>query len=251
MSELEDRMLEYRSKPETKLDKTLPLLAMIDGHSFSKLIKNNYKKPFDPEFIELMNKTAEYLVARIPCCRFAYTQSDEINLFMDSRNEIGNPWFEYRMSKLLSIIPSMATSIFGKLRYQKNPDSDLCEFDCKVWNVPTDNDVFAWFLYRQIDCMRNSKQQAAQTYFKHQELDNLNTDEAIQKLLELRGIDWNDYEPGMKYGRFVWRREVEYSNERGPYTRGLYKAVPAWELTTTEGRTKFMNLLGLQENDEN
>ena len=46
----------------------------------------------------------------------------------------------------------------------------LMVFDCKCWNVPTYNDVFAWFLFRQIDCVRNSKQQAAQTYICHKKL---------------------------------------------------------------------------------
>lgn len=250
MSELEDRMLEYRRSTDYRLQKELPVLVMIDGRGFSKLIKNKYKKPFDPEFIDLMNKTAEYCIGKIQCCKFAYIQSDEISFFIDSRKEESSPFFEYRLCKLLSIIPSMATGVFNKLRLQKDPDAPLCEFDCKVWNVPTNNDVFAWFLYRQNDCTRNSKSQAAQSYLSHNELLGLNTDEQIEKL-KTKGIDWNDYDEGMKYGRFVWKEYREHTDPKyGTYMRSVYEAKPAWRLNSEDGRTIFMHLLELQDEDE-
>ena len=36
-----------------KLDSDKPILLHIDGRSFSKLIKNRFKKPFDDDFIYL------------------------------------------------------------------------------------------------------------------------------------------------------------------------------------------------------
>ena len=224
---------------------------MIDGRSFSKLIKNKYTKPFDPEFINLMNKTAEHVIAKIQGCKFAYVQSDEISFYIDSRGAESTPFFEYRICKLLSIIPSMATGMFNKLRLQKDPNAPLCEFDCKVWNVPTNNDVFAWFLYRQNDCIRNSKSQAAQTYLPHKELMNLNVDQQIEKLNSQIGIDWNAYDPGMKYGRFIWKEYKEHTDPKyGTYMRSVYEAKPAWRLNSEDGRTIFMHLLELQDDDD-
>ena len=251
MSKLEDRMLEYRRSTDYRLQKDLPVLVMIDGRGFSKLIKNKYKKPFDPDFIDLMNKTAEYCIGKIQCCKIAYVQSDEISFFIDSRKEESNPFFEYRLCKLLSIIPSMATGIFNKLRLQKDLNAPLCEFDCKVWNVPTNNDVFAWFLYRQNDCTRNSKSQAAQSYLSHNELLGLNTDEQIEKLKLIKGVDWNEYEDGMKYGRFVWKEYREHTDPKyGTYQRSVYEAKPAWKLNSEDGRTIFMHLLELQDEND-
>lgn len=246
MSELERRMLEYRSKTDYRLLKEQPVIVMVDGHSFSKLIKNKYKKPFDPEFINLMNKTAEQSISEIQNCKFAYVQSDEISFFIDSRKDEVAPYFDYRLCKLQSIIASKVTKIFNDLK-----PKCLCEFDCKAWNVPTNNDVFAWFLYRQNDCVRNSKSQAAQAYLSHKELMKLNTDQQIQKLLEKKGIDWNDYEPGMKYGRFIWKEYREYTDPKyGTYQRSVYEAKPAWILNSPEGRAKFMNLLNLSEDEQ-
>lgn len=247
MSELERRMLEYRSKTDYRLLKEQPVIVMVDGHSFSKLIKNKYKKPFDPEFINLMNKTAEQSISEIQNCKFAYVQSDEISFFIDSRKDEVAPYFDYRLCKLQSIIASKVTKIFNDLK-----PKCLCEFDCKAWNVPTDNDVYAHFLWRQNDCIRNSISQAAQTYIPENELLNLNIDQQLEKLLIQKGIDWNSYDPGMKYGRFVWKDYVEYVSPKwGPYTRSVYEAKPAWLLREPEGRDKFMKLLKLEKYEEN
>ena len=53
----------------------------------------------------------------------------------------------------------------------------LAQFDCKVWDAKNFNNVFAYLLWRQIDCVKNSKQQAAQTYLSHKQLMNKSTDD--------------------------------------------------------------------------
>jgi len=123
----------------------------------------------------------------------------------------------------------------------------LYQFDCKCWNVPTYNDVFAWFLYRQIDCVRNSKQAAAQARISHKQLEKLNVDEQINLLKEMTGIDWNDYEDGKKFGRFIYRveEEFEYKGERtnpnipATYTRHYWNYFDGFKLTDEDGRERF------------
>lgn len=247
---LEERMLGYRSSTDYRLEKNLPVLIMVDGRSFSRQVKNRFKLPFDQEFINIMNKTAEYVSKNIQGCKFAYTQSDEISFYVDcSKREEETPFFEYRLSKILSIVSSMTTSMFNYLMSNEFPEP-LYQFDCKAWNVPTQNDVFAWFLYRQIDCIRNSKQQAAQTYISHKDLMGKNTDLQIKLLLEREGIDWNLYNPGEKYGRFIWKEEEKYYNEKlgVEYLRSVWKAHNGWELTSLEGKEKLWNQLFKEEN---
>lgn len=110
---LEEKFNEYREKVNYKLDKDLPLICMIDGRGFSKRVKKKFDRPFDDFFIDLMNRTAEYTSKNIQCCKFAYVQSDEISFFIDSRNEISSPFFEYRLCKLNSLISSTATGYFN------------------------------------------------------------------------------------------------------------------------------------------
>ena len=110
---LEEKFNQYRKKIDYKLDKSLPLICMIDGRSFSKRIKNNFIRPFDNYFIDLMNKTAQHVCKNVQGCKFAYVQSDEISFFIDSRGENDTPFFEYRLCKLNSLISSIATGFFN------------------------------------------------------------------------------------------------------------------------------------------
>lgn len=263
---LEEKFNEYREKVNYKLNKDLPLICMIDGRGFSKRIKKKFKRPFDDFFINLMNKTAQLTAKEIQCCKFAYVQSDEISFYIDSRNEINSPFFEYRLCKLNSLISSTATGFFNTeiikatlplSEYASSGDNIQMinsffskykpyQFDCKSFNVDNDNDVYAWFLYRQLDCIKNSKQQAAQTYISHNDLLNLNTDEQIELLKTRYNIDWNNYEDGKKFGRFVWKEEeMHHSEEYGDYLRSVWISHDGWELSNKEGREKFENQLNI------
>lgn len=263
---LEEKFNEYREKANYKLDKRLPLICMIDGRRFSIRIKKKFKRPFDDLFISLMNKTAAYTSKNIQCCKFAYVQSDEISFFIDSRNEINQPFFEYRLCKLNSLISSIATGFFNLEMIKHNlpicecaSSRDIMEgvndffnnynpyqFDCKSFNVDNNDDVYAWFLYRQLDCIKNSKQQTVQTYIPHNDLLNLNSDEQIELLKSKYNIDWNDYESGKKFGRFIWKEEeMHHSEEYGDYLRSVWTSHDGWELNTEEGREKFEKQLNL------
>ena len=192
---LKEKCRSSQEKFNYKLDSDKPILLHIDGRSFSKLIKNKFEKPFDNWFINAMNQTAKYICENVQGAKFAYVQSDEISILLtDFDNEETEPFYGNRLCKLQSIIASLATCKFNQLLttklIQDNAydttlmDSEdtlytasdcikaimnmqLIQFDCKAWSLPTFNDVYAWFLYRQTDCLRNSKQQTAQTYIPH------------------------------------------------------------------------------------
>jgi len=114
---LGERMNYYRSMGEMKITPKSYVLAMLDGRSFSKRWKNKLDKPFDDGFISDMNETAKYLCENIAGCRLAFVQSDEISLFLcDYENEETQPWFDYRMTKMLSLSAAMATGKYNQLR---------------------------------------------------------------------------------------------------------------------------------------
>lgn len=224
---LGDRMKALQSLRDYKLDKKEYVLCHIDGRAFSKLIKHNFELPFDDKFIDFMNQTAIYLCKSIQGCKLAYVQSDEISLLLTdfSKEETGN-FFQYRLCKLQSVIASLATGEFNRLWYCdqiiNNPSDAVdiissrkpVQFDCKAWNVYEYNDAFAWFKFRQNDCIRNSKQQAAQTYVKpKKKLVNLSSDQQIELLKNEYGIDWNEYSNGKKYGRLIRRCIYEAEGE--------------------------------------
>ena len=261
---LKERMEYFRGLTDYKLMPKSYVLVMLDGRSFSHLIKNKFKKPFDNDFIGMMNETTRYLCENIEGCKFGYTQSDEISLVLtDFENENTESFFGFRLTKMLPIISSLATGKFNQLMMLRAlntiPESsdpigvDVCknlientklaQFDCKCWNVPTYNDVFAWFLYRQIDCVRNSKAQTAQAYLPHKQLEKLNTDQQIAKLKEEKGVDWHSFDNGMKYGRIVYKEDIMMTSpsENGTieYMRHPWIVHPAFSLSEENGRQRF------------
>lgn len=242
---LEDKCLYYRGLTDTKLLPNANVIIMLDGRSFSKKVKNKFEKPFSDTFINFMDETAIYLCQNIPNVKMAFVQSDEISLLM--KDDSGDPFFGNRLCKIQSICASMATAKFNHCATIDEvnrkgadclKDMPLYEFDCKAWNVPNDNDAFAWFLYRQNDCIKNSKQQLVQTYIPHKRLLNLKTDEQIELLKNEQGIDWNTFDENKKYGRFITKVYMICHNIELDisYERSFWEAEPARQLNTEEGR---------------
>lgn len=154
---------------------------------------------------------------------------------------------------MLSIFASMATAKFNQLMmkycmqmgYGINPGdvidrSPLCQFDCKCWNVPNMEKVMQWLVYRQNDCVRNSKQQFAQAFLPHKELLNLNTDEQVAKTIELKGKDWNQCTDGEKYGRYVYKQTIIIQSQMGDIERNKFQIFEGKYLTENK---EFANQL--------
>ena len=251
METLKERMIALRSATDYRLPLKRYVMVMIDGRSFSKLIKNKYEKPFDDTFISMMNEVAIYVCKNVQGCKFAYVQSDEITFVLtDFEAEECSPFFDYRLTKILSIIPSMASGKFNQLVLSELNGKEeilnhkLAEFDCKAWSVNKIEDVYSYYLWRQIDCIRNSKQMAAQSYLPHRQLTNLNTDEQIKKLLDEKGINWNEYDDGKKYGRFIYKEKKNFYNAEidKEYERNMWIAHNAFQLQGENGKSKFLEL---------
>lgn len=256
---LKEKCEYYRSKTDTRLEKGLYTMVMLDGRSFSKLIKNKYELPFSDKFINIMNGTASYLCKKVQGCKMAFVQSDEISLVLtdfDSEKE-KDVFFGGRIEKLLSIIPGLAAGYFNKATILENIDDkvSLCstsdilkmikaeepvQFDAKIWQLDNLNDCIAWFLYRQLDCTRNSKQQHSRHYLSHKQVRGKTTDEQLELVKELNGIDWNtQYDDGKKFGRFIWKENVEVSPG---VIRPTYSVHAGFELRKKEERDKFISL---------
>ena len=260
---LKDKCEYYRSKTDIKLEHNSYTMVMLDGRSFSKKIKKKYKLPFDDTLIEMMNQVAVYVCKNVQGCKVGYVQSDEISLVItDFETPEDSLFFGGRLVKMLSIIPSLATGEFNRLAIMNGipvsdghvacsaddilgmiAEYDPVQFDAKVWQVPNLNDCYAWFLYRQIDCIRNSKQQHAQYYLSHNQLVGKDCDEQVKMVLDQEGVDWNDYDPGKKFGRFIWREDEQFQNDSVEYTRSVWRAYPGWDLKTAEGKEKLISLI--------
>lgn len=247
----------YRSLTDYHLIPGTYVMVMLDGRSFSKVVKKKFKLPFDDRFIDMMNKAAIAVCTEAQGSKLAFVQSDEISIVMTDFDKPGqtDSFFGYRLEKIVSILASVASGEFNKNLMkiwleEGNSIDDFkpVQFDCKVWNAPTFNEVRAHFLYRQIDCIRNSKQQVAQQYFSHKQLDGLNTDEQIQKLKDEGQVDWwHDFEDGKKFGRFIWKETENYHNDKmgTDYERSVWKVHEAKPITEIENRVELFYGTGI------
>lgn len=269
---LKEKCYAYQKEANFYLDPNKYIIVHADGRSFSKMVKNKFKKPFDDDFIEAMNQTAIYLCKEIQGAQFAYVQSDEISILVRKEKPTSQVFFEGRMCKLQSIIGSLAGTKFSQAmavnRLKEVPTCassenvlDMCidaiengpiyQFDCKVWNVDNANDAMAWFLFRNIDCIRNSKQQTCQTYLSHDMLKSKNTDEQVSLLKSNKGIDWNKFDDNKKFGRLVKKIKIQHydNNNEVDFERSKWEAFPFFDMTDIEKREAFIEEFGLKNEE--
>lgn len=203
---LGDRMKDYEmAEAGRKLLPLIPVIARIDGRSFSKFTQG-LARPFDERLSRAMIETTIHLVRETNAC-CGYTQSDEITMAWhhpDRRNKI---FFDGRTQKLNSVLAGMASTVFYSLILNSLPPEYAAKhphFDCRTWNVPTAEEGANVFLWRELDATKNSISMAAQEHYDYKELLHKNGSEK-QEMLFQKGINWNDYPAFFKRGSFIQR----------------------------------------------
>lgn len=224
MKTLEQRMKEYENVNRFYLTRRTPIIIRIDGRAFHTFCKG-FKKPYDRIFAESMQATALNLCKNIEGCKLAYTQSDEISLLLTDYDELETQaWFDKNLQKIVSISASLATLYFNKSfkdlseqwfeRYYEawnNSKEDdkyfetLCNrqftatFDSRAFCLPKE-EVANYYVWRQKDATRNSINSLAQANFSHKSLQGLNVNQVQDKLVNEKGINWNDQLTEFKRG---------------------------------------------------
>ena len=87
-------------------------------------------------------------------------------------------------------------------------------FDCRVWQVPNEEEVKNVFLWRQRDCIRNSVLQLAQSFYTHKEMLNKNIDELKMMLLKEKECNWEELNESIKYGMFYFPKKKASNSEK-------------------------------------
>ncbi|MGL5506985.1 MAG: tRNA(His) guanylyltransferase Thg1 family protein [Paraclostridium sp.] len=222
MLTLEERMKRYEHASKNNLMRRTPAIIRIDGKAFHTFTKG-LKKPFDEIVMKAMEDTTRYLCKNIQGVKLAYTQSDEISLLLTDYEKLETEaWFGYNIQKVVSVSASMATLAFnesffrqvemmghtinteeGALYYDKLINKiNTALFDSRVFLLPKE-EVCNYFIWRQQDAIRNSKQALGQSEFSAKDLHGLSTSEIENKLIDERDISWVDYSSQEKYGALV------------------------------------------------
>lgn len=217
---LGDRMKRYEAlTTSVMLMENLPVYARIDGRAFHTFCRG-LDKPFDLEFVNVMQYTCKRLVSKTNAI-LGYVQSDEISLAWLDPSKAP---FDGRLFKLQSVLAAMATSIFtqtiysgveyekSKAKYIKLAErcqkQDAC-FDCRVFQLPNEEELANCFLWRENDAYRNSVSMLAQAYFSHKELQGKSSAEMQEMYYQKTGKNYNDLESHLKRGTYFQRKLFE------------------------------------------
>lgn len=207
---LGDRMKMYET-PSTsrKAFKGQPLIARLDGRSFHTFCKG-LKRPYDERLSTLMQDTMRFLIDRFQP-RVGYVQSDEITLMWHCPVEgtLEFP-FDGRFQKLDSLLAAAASVYFTMQLPIVLPEKAglMASFDCRSFVVPTRQEAYHAFLWRQQDATKNAISMAAQSMFSHKSLQGLHGPEMQEKMWAERGVNFNDYPAFFKRGTFGRRVKI-------------------------------------------
>lgn len=242
---LGDRMKNnYENRYRFYLTRRTPVIIRVDGNAFHTFTRG-LDRPFDEDFMKIMQKTCLSLCQNIQGCVGGYVQSDEISLLLiDYQTLESDAWFDYNLQKITSLAAARATMTFNgfvsDLVAQYDVEGYACSqiegeedkeaicfekaklwqtkmnraiFDARAFNIPKE-EVCNYFIWRQKDATRNSIQAAGQAQFSHKDLDRKSQSD-IQEMLFQKGINWNNYSIPEKRGSFVRRYTETIEREDG------------------------------------
>jgi tRNA(His) 5'-end guanylyltransferase len=238
---LGDRMKDfYEDRTRYKLARRTNTIIRIDGKAFHTYTKG-LQRPFDQGLMEDMNKTAEYLCQNIQGAKFGYVQSDEISILITDYDDIDtHAWFDANLQKMASIAASLATAEFNRLRLIRKMNTTVATagsileqfkhamFDARVFQIPYQEEVINYFLWRQQDATRNSISSVAQSLYSAKELHGKKTSD-MQEMIFQKGINWNDFTTREKRGSIIRRVEHVYARRDEPIMDGKTRVIEAYK----------------------
>ncbi len=197
-----NRMKSYEGvEAKRRLDPSLPVIARIDGRSFSKFTRG-FTRPFDTDLHAAMVHATDQLVDQTHA-DIGYTQSDEITLVWQNCNI-----FDARVSKLTSVLAGLATSAFCVCLGYVHPDKVnkyLPHFDARVWNVPSEIEALNAVLWRSQDARKNGVSSAARSHLSAKAMHGLNQVEMIEAMAD-QGTVYANYPKAHRFGTYLQRR---------------------------------------------
>ncbi len=210
-----DRMkANYEDRYRFSLTRRTPVIMRLDGRAFHTLTRG-LEKPFDDSFSNAMNATARFLCSEIQGAKCAYVQSDEISILITDFDTLTtDAWFDYNVQKMTSISAALASVHFTVCWLN---DGKHAIFDSRVFNIPKE-EVCNYFIWRQLDWLRNSVQMLAQAHFSHKQLHGKNQP-AMHEMLHGIGINWADLQERWKNGTFI----VKPAQGWEPYSDVIFK----------------------------
>ena len=215
--QLDRRMRVYETAHDHCVLPGVHMVARIDGRSFSHLtrVAQRFDAPYDLRFRDCMVAALTHLMGCGFAVLYGYTQSDEMSLLL-RRDEAT---FGRKLRKLLSVLAGEASAAFSLALGAHGA------FDCRVSQLPRDEDVVDYFRWRHEDALRNALNGHCYWLLRGHGLDDAAATKKLNgvsvaernELLHRHGINFNDVPAWQKRG--VGARWEDFTEEgTNPHT---------------------------------
>lgn len=199
---LGDRIKRYEAVTHHTATGRTPLMIRVDGKAFHSFTRG-MARPFDKNLMASMVASAIEVAKEIQGFKAAYVQSDEVTFCLTDYDRVESQgWFDYDLSKVISLSASMMTANFNRIMQTDK----LAMFDSRAFSIPA-NDVVNAFLWRAKDWERNSLQMYARANFSHKELQGKKRAD-MHEMLHQKNMNWaTDLTGQEKNGTFIVRTD--------------------------------------------
>ncbi len=208
-NELDKKLRVFEKGVDYSVPSNVYMVARLDGRGFTRLTKekNQFEKPFDKRFRDMMIETLKHLMRCGFQIMYGYTQSDEISLLFDLKEST----FSRKIRKFNSILAGEASAKFSLLL------NDVGVFDCRISQLPESKDVVDYFRWRSEDANRNALNSHYYWQLRNQ---GMGATEATEKMkgksvsykiefLNTNGLDYSKLPNWQKRGTGVFWTKIE------------------------------------------
>ncbi|BDD05603.1 tRNA(His) guanylyltransferase Thg1 family protein [Aureibacter tunicatorum] len=198
---------------ETSHDFCVPpniyMVARIDGRGFTRLTKEShpFERPFDERFRDMMIETVKHLMTCGFKVIYGFTESDEISLLFDMKEDA----FSRKLRKYNSILAGEASAKFSVML------GNIGAFDCRISQLPREQDVIDYFRWRNEDAHRNALNAHSYWMLRNKGQSAAHASKQIEgkstayknELLFENGINFNELPSWQKRGIGFFWHEIE------------------------------------------
>ena len=210
--ELDDKMRQYETAHDVVVLPGIWMVARLDGRGFTKLVDRlGAERPFDDTFHARMIEVTRCLM-NAGQTMYGYTQSDEISILFQQRADL----FNRKERKLNSVLAS-AASVSMSLLY-----GEVCHFDCRISQLPTEQSVVDYFRWRNEDAHRNGLNSWCYWTLRKEGMSAGTATSAMHgesvasknEMLFQRGVNYNDVPEWQRRGTgFYWKSEIRQGTD--------------------------------------